>query len=747
MESDRYRAVHRMTKYGRAWRRLSELVALALVVGSLSLCDPALASTAQVVSTAVTESPSSWATSCSSQKLGLDKDDLELAQPLKKNPDANPDGSPVKIQPDQRGKYVPVIMVHGWISKDTQLAGGDRDGTFSHLIDLTTNQVVGVSTTRSLIGQLQRIPGTAVFTFDYRDYAARWVDDPHLGPALGKVIDCLYQASGEKVIVVGHSMGGLVTRWAVANPGVAGPDRSSEISTVVTFGTPETGSVAALLGDAGANLGAAVNDYAAIVRLFLATCGQLSSNEVQTGTVCDTLPGPLRTFDSDAGIALRAGSSQLAALKPFPKSIRLDALAGNATFEVPKIGWFGITTSSTKIPVGDLIVTGASAFQGADSTTRASCDYEINPVRGVSDTIGLTFGLTSKADVAQLPLAAFGGACFHTNLMRDIELTNEATGAVNDDIAGRQLKPVTDKLLLSAPVPALRGNPAGNMVNGVLPNTGNGTVSLVLTGGGSPAHGDLNGDGIQDAAAVIGATSGAGGEDEYVELYTNGNRRLAEWDPATATQADHAHVAATLIRNGDVLVDGSSEHLPNGPETYWSARLHWDGQQLNAQLQLGHTGATNSGLWSDAHLAITPTSLGAVKIGMSLQAAKDAAGVFIDVSGDGYYDSTQLPPGSLHLYVRGSTVTCVGVGTSGTATQRVVTAEGVAVGDPVSKVLATYSSRVKFVPAPAGGGMTSNSGYVVSSPGGDLVFIIDDHNQTVGQIAGGPHETPNSCTG
>jgi predicted component of type VI protein secretion system len=38
---------------------------------------------------------------------------LTLAPALTLDPDTNPDGSPVKIAPDLRGKYTPIIMVHG----------------------------------------------------------------------------------------------------------------------------------------------------------------------------------------------------------------------------------------------------------------------------------------------------------------------------------------------------------------------------------------------------------------------------------------------------------------------------------------------------------------------------------------------------------------------------------------------------------------------------------------------------------
>lgn len=534
--------------------------------------------------------PKAWGQQCSAAALGLDDDTVQLAPaPLPERPDTNPDGSPVRLSPDARGRYTPVIMVHGWISRSTH--DTERTGTFSGLIDLTANRVVPVAETRSLIGQLQRVPGAAVFTFDYRDYAARWVDDPHLGPALGKVIDCLYRESGEKVIVVGHSMGGLVARYAASSPGPTGPDRANEISTVITLGTPEQGSVAALL--TAATLDASSSRTIAVLRLVLAACGRLSSRDVRTGSLCDGLPPPVRTFASDAGVALRYGSPQLAALKPFPRSVALDALAGDAAFDLPKAGWFHLPWDTTSVDVGDLIVTHGSAVHGAANVKQVSCAYQLNATRGATDSFALAFGLASAVDVAEQPLASFAGPCFHTQLMRSIELTNEVTGAVNDDISSRQ--PVTEADLLSAPVPADCQHPAGTLVNGHLPGIahGDGTMGLAWLDGGRPASdllasGDLNGDGRDDAAAVLYCDAGGVAWPEIVAFYTQGPRLLGSVSLSDINLPGHepgenAFVDTVRYHDGVVTTTWSTQQAgdpASTPTLDYSADMRWNGRKI-----------------------------------------------------------------------------------------------------------------------------------------------------------------------
>ena len=540
--------------------------------------------------------PVAWGDACGSARLGLERVTVRLAPALERDPDTNPDGTPVRIRPDRRGRHVPVIMVHGWVGRSTHDEG--RDGAFSHRIDLTANRLGTVTPARSLVGQLQRIPGAAVFTFDFRHDAARWVDDARLGPALGKVIDCLYQAAGEKVIVVGHSMGGLVTRYAASRPGVTGPDRAGEISTVVTFGTPATGSIAASVAASAAD-----SNALAVVHLVLSACGRLATDEVGTGTICDTLPPPARAFSSDAGRALRAGSPQLAALKPFPKGITVDTLAGGATFHLPGAGWFALPWTTSAVPVGDLIVTAGSARQGGALGRSASCAYQLNAVRGTTDFAGLLFGLVSRADVAQQPLASLTGACFHTNLMRSIELTNEAIGAVSDDIEARQAITAAD--LLAAPVPASCRHRAGTLRDGELPGIPEGEGEMMLAWKARPgsrpddvvALGDLTGDGAGDAAAVLYCNAGGVSWPEMVAFYAPGPRLLgavllSDVNLPGNEPGSNDFVHRLRYRDGAVLAEWTTQQRgdpsANGTLDY-SAALRWDGRRINVS---GLTGTT-----------------------------------------------------------------------------------------------------------------------------------------------------------
>lgn len=82
------------------------------------------------------------------------------------------------------------------------------------------------------------------YTFDWSAYSGangttvEWVTTPlkpSLGVRLAQAIDCIAQRAGHQVIIIAHSMGGLITQYAASiDPG--------DIAVVFTLGTPYQGS-------------------------------------------------------------------------------------------------------------------------------------------------------------------------------------------------------------------------------------------------------------------------------------------------------------------------------------------------------------------------------------------------------------------------------------------------------------------------------------------------------------------------
>jgi Peptidase A4 family len=159
--------------------------------------------------------------------------------------------------------------------------------------------------------------------------------------------------------------------------------------------------------------------------------------------------------------------------------------------------------------------------------------------------------------------------------------------------------------------------------------------------------------------------------------------------------------------------------------------------------------ATSShvGEWTASSLTISPQGLGAVKIGMTLNNASEAAGIPIVVSGDSFYApvrSTRYP----HLYVgmgANNKIACVGAGEPSNI-QSVTTPEGFRLGETLERLKSIYGNRLHYVPAPTNGGMTDFAGYLVRESSGNLAFIVSSTGIVSG-VKGGPGVVPNSCTG
>lgn len=382
---------------------------------------------------------------------------LEKAIPI--SDDLSPNGSPVTETTLADGTSIPVVMVHGWTGRSTH--NDERTGSFSSLIDLTANKVGAASVGRSLIGQMQDVGGTSVYTFDYHDASARWVTDGAIGPELASAISCLAAKFGHPVVLMAHSMGGLAIRQALSliRKSEASVPLSEYVDTVVTFGTPNAGSWVASVVDGGltaAGVGqfipGATGAAIAAVRSILVLCGTRTTSSLEKSGACGMLGDQISSSRSEAGRALRIGSSELQDLAAWPADVTVDALAGSIDLEIARTQWFGLTTRSAgNVNAGDFVVGHGSATHGGTQSRSIDCFYTLDVRAAAEDNVAADW-LKLKAandtrDNAYTNLR--GSACFHGNLMRSIELSNDALGILAD---------VVDRANIDAAIPAeMRG--------------------------------------------------------------------------------------------------------------------------------------------------------------------------------------------------------------------------------------------------------------------------------------------------
>jgi len=364
---------------------------------------------------------------------------LEKAPVL--NGDIGRNGHPVAETTLADGTSIPVLMVHGWTGQSVH--NNERKGNFSKLIDLTANKVGTASVGRSLIGQIQDAGGTDVYTFDYYDASARWVTDAAIGPILANSITCLSAAYGHPIILMVHSMGGLATRQAFSliqqNPDAGAV--SDYVSDVVTFGTPNTGSWLSSVVEGG-NTAASVGQVLpggtgatiAAVRSILVLCGTATTASMKNQGICKPLGDQVSSSRSQAGKALRIGSPEMSALAAWPDSISIHALAGSIDLELRRVAWFGLTRSAGAMNTGDFVVGVDSAISDSTENRDLDCFYTLDFRGAVEDNIAADWLKIKAANETRdnVYTNLTESACFHGNLMRSIELTNEALGIIVD---------------------------------------------------------------------------------------------------------------------------------------------------------------------------------------------------------------------------------------------------------------------------------------------------------------------------
>jgi hypothetical protein len=148
-------------------------------------------------------------------------------------------------------------------------------------------------------------------------------------------------------------------------------------------------------------------------------------------------------------------------------------------------------------------------------------------------------------------------------------------------------KPLQLKDLLTAPVPAACRHPAGRLRNGSLPGLGasEGFVTVNITGKDTvrPALGDVTGDRVPDAVAVLHCSAGGVDWPHMILLYERGPRLITYLDLATVTPGEHSTVTALRITRGDILLAWRSYEGCCSNMKSWSATLHWNRSKLQVQ--------------------------------------------------------------------------------------------------------------------------------------------------------------------
>jgi pimeloyl-ACP methyl ester carboxylesterase len=280
----------------------------------------------------------------------------------------------------------------------SQPAEGSVAVLFVHGLDSFPG-IWGEGPGRPITAQVAALPGVTAWTFDYSSVAVQWVTNPQIGPALASTITCLAQLTGQQVIVVGHSMGGLATQYAVSQTGSDGGLVASHVAEVITIGTPTKGSLSGLIAAAGTvGIETATSVLGGLPGKALVAGVEALHSACAGAVINQPQADPCGWFGLDetpAGRALLYGSAELAALPPWPTGLPVVAMAGNID-EGVTVGRLSIS-----VPLGDVIVSLGSAT--------------------AYDTSGAPF-IATCPNVSILSLLSDSNLCYHHNLPHNSQI-------------------------------------------------------------------------------------------------------------------------------------------------------------------------------------------------------------------------------------------------------------------------------------------------------------------------------------
>ncbi|MGW4130923.1 alpha/beta fold hydrolase [Amycolatopsis japonica] len=250
--------------------------------------------------------------------------------------------------------------------------------------------------------RLREKPGVKLWTFDYSSANTQWVTHDSVGPAFARAIDCLSGLAGRSIVVVAHSMGGLVTQFAQAQTASDGRGIARRIASVVTVGTPFKGSDL---------LSVAQGVHVPVSKPLLGELNAVLSACRLVGRKCDVQ----LLLDKPVGRALRTNSEQLRALPAWPEDLPVRPIAGDIVYRF-KMNLFVYHHEADIVSIGD-------PYVSVKSATAHRVMAEEN-VRKCDDV-----GVFRVWEV-------FSSSCGHSNLKRREDVQDEILDAVSE-VAGQ----------------------------------------------------------------------------------------------------------------------------------------------------------------------------------------------------------------------------------------------------------------------------------------------------------------------
>ena len=464
-------------------------------------------------------------------------------------------------QPGIIAGTTPILFVHGIDSDPTTWTSGTVNGTSVAPLDYVDgalgSQVAG-------------------YTFNWSAYSGfrsgstlSWVNSPPApgpGQLLAQAIKCVAAKAGHKVIIVAHSMGGLLTKYASRVDSVSG-----DIAAVFTLGTPYQGSQLD---------SAATGAFGWLTQAIGGYCSGTGGKQHVKPSVGVNALCRLVSQSGDLGMIGMRTYAQWHALT-WPGTLQVSRQVFPLAASIQATSWQPLPLFGPQLTFADLgnfVVSTKSELDG-----------------GTTPTVTCTVPITGVPALATLLSAVTASSCFHTNepdnktlldtiistiKQRDLVPT-VATSAGSTDwynneytmtCGGAAAQPFIIRLKNGKGVAA---GPGGTSYSSYEVHVEAVTKPGALTGPGS----------AETAVLLYCSPQPSNYYNEEVQIFRPDGSLLAELPRATTLPGTPIYDSSKFYINGGQIVTGMKFYGPgdshaSGPSIYKTVTWHWDGNQF-----------------------------------------------------------------------------------------------------------------------------------------------------------------------